>query len=186
MRQQMGIAGKREANGKRCTSNKMKISFANTLGIIAVVCSAIASAGQVSAKSWHTYCNARFGQCADIPPNFEADPPPENGDGLVFRDAGGMSITVSGHYNVDSSTLRAERDETVSAKEHVPTYQAEGASWFAVSGNEGINIYYIQKIATPDIIATLWIEYPSAQKEIYGPLIARISKSLKVLPVHIR
>ncbi len=164
----------------------MKLSLANSLRIISIMCCAIAAAGQVSADSgWHTYCNARFGQCADIPPEFESDPPPENGDGLVFRDAGGMSITVSGSFNVNSSTLRAERD-VILAEKRAPIYQAEGANWLVVSGNEGNNTYYIRKMVTPDIIATLWIEYPRAQKNRYMPLIARISKSLKLLPVQIR
>ena len=40
-----------------------------------------------------------------VPP----DPPPENGDGLIFRDAGGMSITVSAMYNATQATLASER-----------------------------------------------------------------------------
>ncbi len=160
--------------------------MANTLKAGAVICFAIAAAGQVFADTgWHTYCNARFEQCADIPPNFESDPPPENGDGLVFRDAGGMSITVSGGYNVDSSTLGVER-EGILGKKEPPTYQAEGANWFVVSGNEGNNIYYLRKIVTSGVIATLWIEYPRTKKENYVPLVARVSRSLKLKSVQMR
>jgi hypothetical protein len=164
----------------------MKISLLSTFRIIAVTGCLTATAGQASADSgWHTYCNARFGQCADIPQDFKSDPPPENGDGLIFRDAGGMSVTVSGSYNVNSSVLGAEQRAILEAKP-VPAYQAKGPNWFVVSGSEGDRIYYIRKIVTPEIIATLWIEYPSTQKEKYGPLIAKISKSFRLQPVKMR
>ena len=145
--------------------------------LVSVGLAASASAG----AEWHTYCNERFGQCADIPPNFESDPPPENGDGLIYRDASGMSVTVSAHYNIESSSLGDERDELLKEKAP-PAYQAAGRDWFVVSGNEGDKTYYIRAIVTPGVVATLWIEYPSGQKERYDPLISRISRSFKLLP----
>jgi hypothetical protein len=132
-------------------------------------------------SSWHTYCNARFGQCADIPADFEANPPPANGDGLIFRDLYGLSATVSGHYNVDALSLDDERADLLKRKAP-PLYQAEGRGWFVVSGREGETTYYIRMIVTPDVVATLWIEYPSKEKERYDPVISRMSQSFRLHP----
>ncbi len=33
--------------------------------------------GAAAQESWFRYCNARFGQCADIPKSYKSDPPPE-------------------------------------------------------------------------------------------------------------
>ncbi len=120
----------------------------------------ISIGGEPSAQQgWHTYCHARFGQCADIPPNFQSDPPPVNGDGLGFRDPYGMSIAVFARNNVQSSTLSSERSELLNEK-RFPAYQAAGRDWFVLSGGADNKIYYIRRIVTPETIATLWIEYP--------------------------
>lgn len=148
--------------------------------IVHIICCLVVFSGEVSAQQgWQTYCNPRFGQCADVPPNFQSDPPPENGDGLIFRHSDGMSIIVSAMYNVLSATVSLEMKELLQDKRS-PSYQASGHNWFAISGEQDGKIYYIRKIVTPDIVASLWIEYPVQQRAAYDPLIARISKSFKL------
>ena len=59
---------------------------------------------------WRSYVNSRFGVLVEYPAWFtKRDPPPENGDGQVFRTASGdSSLRVYGSYNVDkSSAVRA-------------------------------------------------------------------------------
>ncbi len=141
----------------------------------------ISIGGEPSAQQgWHTYCHARFGQCADIPPNFQSDPPPVNGDGLGFRDPYGMSIAVFARNNVQSSTLSSERSELLNEK-RFPAYQAAGRDWFVLSGGADNKIYYIRRIVTPETIATLWIEYPIQRREMHDHLISRISQSFKLI-----
>jgi hypothetical protein len=149
-------------------------------GMVFIVGNVLVGGGATAQQSWYTYCNARFGQCAEIPPRFKSNPPPENGDGLVFRDTDGMSITVSARNNALSSTLASERSELLNEKRS-PTYQTAGPNWFVLSGSENDMIYYVRMIVTPDVIATLWIEYPIQRKDMYDPLISRISQSFKLL-----
>lgn len=130
----------------------------------------------VDAADWMRYCNARFGQCADIPDAFRPDPPPENGDGLIFRDAGGMSITVSAMLNVAEATLAAERESDIETA-GPPTYQAEGPNWFVISGLRGAGVFYVKCYVTHSAISTLWIEYPAARKSVYDDIVPRIAGS---------
>src|SRR3974390_960150 len=67
------------------------------LGAILVVAFATAA----PAAQYHAYANDRFGTTADVPATWSADPPPENGDGLVFRSPDRQaSIIVSGSLHV--------------------------------------------------------------------------------------
>jgi hypothetical protein len=134
------------------------------------------AASPVYAAGWTRYCNARFGQCADIPPNYRSDPPPFNGDGLVFRDGSGMSITVSAIYNVLDDTVASERQSTIELLA-APTYQSHGSNWFAISGVKGDNIFYVKSFVTRSTISHLWIEYPTALRADYDAVVARVAKS---------
>ena len=137
----------------------------------------------VSAADWNRYCNPRFGQCADIPAGFRADPPPANGDGLVFRDAYGASITISAGYNVMDDPMGWQRNfwlETIGS----PAYQAHGPNWFVLSGVKGATIYYVKVFITPSTASTLAIEYPADRKAAYDGIVARTSKSFTASSAH--
>ena len=114
----------------------------------------------------------------DIPGGFRPDPPPENGDGLIFRDPGGMSITVSAMYNATEATLASERASDIDTA-GPPTYQAEGPNWFVISGLRGVEVYYVKSYVTHSAISTLWIEYPAARKSVYDGVVPRVAS-----PVH--
>ena len=128
------------------------------------------------AEGWTRYCNARFGQCADIPPNYRSDPPPENGDGLVFRDGAGMSITVSAMNNALNDTVASQRQSAIEL-EAAPTYQAQGPNWFVISGVKGDIVFYVKSFVTKSTISDLWIEYPAARKADYDAVVVRVAKS---------
>ena len=134
------------------------------------------AASPACAEGWTRYCNARFGQCADIPATYRSDPPPENGDGLVFRDGAGMSITVSAMYNALNDSVASQRQSNIEL-EAAPTYQAQGSNWFVISGVKGDNIFYLKSFVTKSTISDLWIEYPAARKADYDAVVARVVKS---------
>jgi hypothetical protein len=135
----------------------------------------------VAQEKWFRYCNARFGQCADIPRNYKSDPPPANGDGLIFRNGKGMVVVVSAMFNALDYSLTDAKNEIMKNLPK-PTYQAEGDNWFVVSGISDGKIYYIKKYVTADYMSTLWIEYPEANKNLYDVTISRLSKSFT--PAH--
>jgi hypothetical protein len=137
---------------------------------------AVLAKSPVEAADWLRYCNARFGQCADIPGAFRSDPPPENGDGLIFRDGLGMSIAVSAMYNVTEATLASERESYIETA-GPPTYQAQGSNWFVISGPSGAGVFYVKCYVTHSAISTLWIEYPAARKSAYDAIVPRVASS---------
>lgn len=153
----------------------MKTAYA-FLALALVATTAVLGKSPVEAADWLRYCNAQFGQCADIPGGFRPDPPPENGDGLIFRDAGGMSITVSAMYNATQATLASERASDIETA-GAPTYQAEGPNWFVISGLRGAGVYYVKCYVTHSAISTLWIEYPAARKSVYDAIVPRVAGS---------
>ena len=158
----------------------MKTPYVLLAAAVVAIVAAVAKS-PVEAADWVRYCNARFGQCADIPSAFRPDPPPENGDGLVFRDGGGMSITVSAMYNVTEATLASEREADIETA-GPPTYQAQGPNWFVISGLGGAGIYYVKCFVKHSTISTLWIEYPAARKSLYDDIVPRVAKSFTSAP----
>jgi hypothetical protein len=139
------------------------------------------AASPADAAGWLRYCNDRFGQCADIPAGYRSDPPPDNSDGLVFRDGAGMSITVSAMYNALDSTVASERRSDVETL-GAPAYEARGSNWFVISGVKGDAVYYVKTFVKPSTISSVWIEYPAARKADYDKVVAHVVKSFTPAP----
>ncbi|MGH6843269.1 MAG: hypothetical protein ACRECU_00805 [Methylocella sp.] len=147
---------------------------------VRVVLGSTASFAEDAYEDWVVYCNARFGQCANIPSTFKSDPPPANGDGLIFRDENAMSVTVSASYNLDWSLEDAIKMTLDTLGEVGPsTYQKQGKDWYVVSGHKGDNIYYVKSFVKKSTISTLWIEYPSSQKSADDDIASQISSSFR-------
>src|ERR1700722_305003 len=69
-----------------------------------LVCAGVA----VAAQPWKRYGNDRFGVTADVPADWHAQPPPENGDGLTFLSPDGKaSLAVYGRYVMEDSAASA-------------------------------------------------------------------------------
>lgn len=125
---------------------------------------------------WGRYCNGRFGQCVDIPDSYQSDPLPANGDGLVFRDGRGMTVTLSGIRNVLHASLKGELEEQMKRLPRI-VYKDSGANWFVLSGYDGDNIYYVKEYVSANFISTLWVTYPARNKNDYEAVVARLSTS---------
>ena len=121
----------------------MGVAMLKTIIVFAIV---FACAENSNAQGiWGGNCNARFGQCADVPRSYKSDPPPANGDGLTFRDGKGMVVVISAMYNVSASSLTDEKNGTLKDLPK-PTYQAERGNWFIVSGIRDGKIFYYKEI----------------------------------------
>jgi hypothetical protein len=140
-------------------------------------------ATQVAADSWRTYRNARFGTAIAYPNRFRPGRPPDNGDGLSFTSTDGASFSVFGSHNAlehDLSGLEAfVRSER--AKGERNTYSAHGSNWFVLSGTRGAKTFYERYLLTHrgTIVNGFVMEYPSRLQEIYGPIVKRMSRSLR-------
>jgi serine/threonine-protein kinase len=135
----------------------------------------------VHAESFQVYSNPRFGATAEVPSDWRADPPPENGDGLVFRSPDGQaSITISGVLNIADSVAEAMKTEEQPSEGETITYHQHGRRMVVVSGLRGDKIFYRKSllVCRDQIWNHLWLEYPVAQKAEYDALVARIARSL--------
>jgi hypothetical protein len=140
------------------------------------------AAATAYADSFHVYANPRFGATAEVPSDWKPDPPPENGDGLVFRSPdGAASLTVSGIYNLDETAKEAMDEEDKPRQGETITYHQRGPRFVAVSGVAGDKIFYRKSLLVcgDQIWNHLSMEYPAARKSEYDAIVARASKSLR-------
>jgi len=144
---------------------------------LAFVTQAVAQAG-----AWKPYHNPRFGTTADVPAGWKPNPPPENGDGLVFvSPAGTARLIISGNLNVWDTIAegmaiyeKKEDGETV-------TYKHREARAITLSGTKGDLIFYEKHILScrDQIWNSIHLEYPAAAKKDFDPLVAHVAHSLR-------
>jgi hypothetical protein len=134
-----------------------------------------------SAQGWTTYHNARFGVTADVPASWKSDPPPENGDGLIFNSPDGAAhLTVSGSLNSDP-VAEAMAFYEESGKDRTVTYKHRESRAITLSGTKGDMIFYERHILScgDQIWNSVYLEYPAASKKDFDPLVTHISHSLR-------
>lgn len=150
------------------------------LGLTAV---ALIAAGSVVAAPF-TYTNARFGTVCTFPDEIFTDrqPGPDNGDGQQWLSTDGASLICSGILNVSDDTPKSFIVEEKASKEpgYKVTYSKTGKDWAVLSGLKDGKIFYERRLFGKDgVIRTVWIDYPSAVKAKYDPLVGAIAGSLK-------
>jgi hypothetical protein len=134
------------------------------------------------AETLRVYANPRFGATAEVPSDWRADPPPENGDGQRFTSLDGLAtITVSGILNIGDNVEAAMREEEQPGAGETITYRQRSGRAIIASGTRGDDIFYRKSILV--CADRIWnhvsLEYPAAQKAHYDSLVARIAGSLR-------
>jgi serine/threonine-protein kinase len=150
-----------------------------SLGAIALVALAVAASAE---PQYRTYANARFGTTADVPTDWKADPPPENGDGLRFRSPDQRaSLTVSGMLNIYDTVDEALRSAEEPSEGETITYRHREPHGVVVSGTRGDTIFYTRRILScgDQIWNSVHFEYPAAEKAAYDALVTHVARSLK-------
>ena len=146
----------------------------------------LAVAGPAAAKEWKTYVNERFGTTADVPADWHAGHPPENGDGLKFTSPDGTaSVAVFGSLHTFDTI--AEEIAIYEAPEDGETityrHPEKRALVVAVRAGDthGDAIFYRRWILSCG--DTVWngvsIEYPAADKAAYDALVTHVAHSLR-------
>jgi hypothetical protein len=138
-----------------------------------------------SAERLRTYANVRFGTTAEVPADWTADPPPENGDGRIFRSPDRRaSLTVSGSLHIWDSIDQAMRIYEQPDKGEKITYRLRGPRSLVISGSRGEIIFYAKHILScrDQIWNSIEIEYPARDKAVYDALVTRVSRSLRPGP----
>jgi hypothetical protein len=142
-------------------------------------------AAATAAPQYRTYVNARFGTTAEVPTDWTADPPPENGDGLRFRSPDQRaSITVSGSLQIWDTIDEAMKIYQEPQKGETITYRHREPRALVVSGTRGDTIFYARHILScrDQIWNSVNLEYPAAEKAVYDALVTRVARSLRPGP----
>jgi hypothetical protein len=152
--------------------------------LVTVVLALAPCIAAAAGPSWLPYVNPRFGVVVEYPALFSRrDPPPENGDGQVFRTVGGdATLRVFGSYNGDGQ----------SASQLMATYRTAGTTysyskatktWFVLSGTKGSTITYMRcDLGSSDVVGCFELDYPASASGQWSPVVDRMSRSLRVLP----
>jgi hypothetical protein len=142
-----------------------------------------------SASDSYRYANARFGFSFDVPDGYTAQTPPEDGDGLSFRNpAGPATVTAYGDNNVLSHTPSQELAAMASAHQSdgdTVTYRFARGDVIAVSGTtpQGM-VFYQREVVYPAVIYALAWTYPIVSKTRYDPLVTQTVDSFVPGPGH--
>ena len=140
-------------------------------------------AAPAKADRWLTYHNDRYGTAIDYPDQFKPELPPDADDGRRFKDAAGVEFAVYASYNALDFNLAKYQDYILKHLDpgQVVTYQAHGGNWFVISGTKGDGIFYERHLLSHggQMTEAFSIAYPTAAKQTYAPLVARMSKSLR-------
>jgi hypothetical protein len=149
---------------------------------------ALAFAGVAAATSmayaedaYRTYHNERFGVSADVPRDWRAGPPPENGDGLKFTSPdGAATLIVSGSYRMADTVAEALNGEQAADEGETITYQTRGPRMAVISGMRGQTIFYRKAVVSckDQVMNHVSIEYPLARKQQFDALVSHIAASL--------
>ena len=138
-----------------------------------------------SAHHWKTYTNERFGTRAEYPAEIFKDPVfSDNGDGGRWSSDIGAKLLIFGSPNSLNQTP-ASYAEFLKHSDRLRysriTYRLIKPKSLILSGTARGHIFYERyEFGDPSgAIHAIAIEYPATAQSILGPLIARMSSSLK-------
>ena len=154
------------------------IALGTSLLAIAAAQPAVLSASRGS-NVYKTYTNARFSYSISYPANLlipqgEA----ENGDGQTFRAQDGRAeMRVWGQNNINSETLRASFNRTVTQWGDGVSYKVIKGDWFVVTALVNGKIHYQKTMLRRGVFKTFLIEYDATKRATYDPVASQVSKS---------
>ena len=153
--------------------------------IFPLTCIATADSWAPLSDGWSRYTNERFGTVIEVPLRIfnVTEPASSNGDGLEFRAEDGSRFSVYGTYAPYAVMVRFDEYTEhllieAQAKGLVLTYRKGGKGWAVFSGHQGANIVYTKVIEGCEAAHEFSIEYPSSNKRLYDPVVARLSRTL--------
>lgn len=128
---------------------------------------------------WQTYVNDRFGMRFDVPADFVATAPPENGGGQSFE-KGDASIYIFASHNTEGDTPASFKKQLIGTEGYEEvTYSPSGGSWLVISGYRGDRIFYEKYFFRAGVIAAFGMDFPKEDKPRYAPVIERIEDSFR-------
>lgn len=143
-------------------------------------------AAEAMAEGWQLYANARYGTRAEVPADFIAEPPPENGDGQRFSDPeSNGTISVYGSMNATGGDLddyRTFLKEILEGEGWRLSYVPQGRNWFVLSGTREGEIVYQRVEHAPGCSANMLhhieFRYPASEDTKWGQIVKRGAATL--------
>jgi hypothetical protein len=159
----------------------MRRYLAATFAIVAFASSASADSFIPGDDGWTTYFNERFGIRFEYPDAvFAPLEAPENGDGRSFASTD-ATLQLFAFENLEGETAASLEARLVGAKGYTDvTYSPGGGTWLVLSGFRGQNIFYEKYLFRRGVVAAFGIEFPTAQKPFYAPIVERIEDSFRL------
>jgi hypothetical protein len=133
-------------------------------------------------EAYRTYHNERYGVSADVPRDWKAGRPPDNGDGLKFTSPdGAATILVYGGYRLADTVAEALNSELAADEGETITYQTRAPRMAVISGMRGPTIFYRKVVVSckDQVMNQISIEYPSARKPQFDTLVSHVAASLR-------
>jgi hypothetical protein len=150
----------------------------------------LAALAPADAHRWTLYLNARFGTRLLYPADlFGRGVESDNGDGISLRAVDGATLAIFGQWNAEreSSAQFAARVTQAPAYRGI-AYRLVRPTFVVLSGFRGTRAYYERYAfgGRDGAIHAFVLEYPSARRSRYEPIIPRMSASLTWRPVTVR
>ena len=147
-------------------------------GLAAALLALTFSTSSVTAEEL-TYRNERFGTSATFPTTLfpRALPIPAEEDGRGWASPGGADIFIYARANNGGETPRS----IVMARSTVDdvTYSRTGERWAVVSGYRDGRIFYERYIFRGDLVHSVSIRYPEAERATYDAIVGPITLTLR-------
>lgn len=161
----------------------MRIPFVSFM-FFAIVLLSSEAFGQTN---YETYSNARFEYTIKYPADiFTPQEEAQNGDGRAFLSKDGTAkVLVWGQYNALFKALKTAYNDDLKSHPKGVTYKALLKSGYVLSGVSGGKIFYQKTLLNGKdgdggaVFATFHIEYRSADKAKFDPIVRTMTASFK-------
>jgi hypothetical protein len=150
----------------------------------------LAALAPAEGHRWTLYANARFGTRLLYPADlFGRGSLSDNGDGISFDAADGATLVIFGQSNLERETPAQFFERVTQAPLYRELdYHLVRPTFVVLSGFRRNRSYYERYAfdGRNGVIHTFVLEYPTARRARYEPIIAHMSASLSFRPVTIR
>jgi hypothetical protein len=120
-----------------------------------------------------------------VPAGWRSDPPPENGDGLIFKAPDGRArLTVSGSVHIWNTVAEGMALYDSPRENETVTYRHREARAITLSGTKGDLIFYEKHMLSchDQIWNSIFLEFPAAQKKDFDAIVTHVARSLRPGP----
>ena len=131
------------------------------------------------AFDWRTLADSRHATRIEYPLELFSEVE-ETPDGIIMT--GPQARLEMSAMTVDSVSTAADLRALIEGREGYEniTYTPGGSRWLVVSGYRGPDIYYEKFLIGSDKVRGFSVQYPTAMRDLYDPIVERLEDSFRV------